>query len=91
MWQLKSFARVEVAAGMKGRIRFGLPVGQLGFYNRDLRYVVEPGEIEVMVGTSSQDLVHAGTFTVIADPSGPPVKRFEGTVAVAHLGANRDT
>jgi beta-glucosidase len=89
--ELKGFVRVEVRAGASKRITFRLPVGQLGFYDRQLRYVVEPGEIEVMVGTSSQELVHAGTFTVIADPSGPPVKRFEGTVAVADLGTDQGT
>ena len=89
--ELKGFTRVEVVAGASKRITFRLPVGQLGFYDRHLRYVVEPGEIEVMVGTSSQDLVHAGMFTVIADPSGPPVKRFEGTVAVADLGTDSGT
>jgi len=89
--ELKGFARVEVEAGASKRINFRLPVGQLGFYDRHLSYVVEPGEIEVMVGTSSQDLVHAGVFTVIADPSRPAVKRFEGTVDVVHLDATPGT
>jgi beta-glucosidase len=81
--ELKAFARVEVPAGVSRQITFRLPVGQLGFYDRDLRYVVEPGEIEVMVGTSSQDLIQAGTFTVIPDPMGPaPVKRFQGSVSL---------
>jgi hypothetical protein len=49
-----------------------------------MRFVVEPGLIEVLVGTSSQDLHHAGSFTVVADPSGlPPTKRFEGSVTIA--------
>ena len=81
--ELKAFARVEVPAGVSRRITFRLPVGQLGFYDRDLRYVVEPGEIEVMVGTSSQDLIRAGSFTVIPDPMGPaPVKQFQGSVSL---------
>jgi hypothetical protein len=40
-------------------------------------------EIEVMVGTSSQDLVQAGTFTVVPDPMGlAPVKRFQSSVSL---------
>ena len=56
---------------------------RLGFYGRDLDYVVEPGVIEVFVGTSSDDLVHAGSVTITADASaGPPVKAFDGWVTL---------
>jgi len=29
----------------------------LGFYNREMKYVVEPGEFKVFVGSSSEDVV----------------------------------
>ena len=81
--ELKGFARVAVPVGHSRRISFRLPTGQVGFYGRDMRYVVEPGLIEVLVGTSSQDLHHAGSFTVVPDPSSlPPTKAFEGKVEV---------
>ena len=80
--ELKSFARVHLPAGASCRVNFQVPVGQLGFYDRDLEYVVEPGSIEVLIGTSSTDLATAGTITVVADPSGPVVKRFDGTTEV---------
>jgi beta-glucosidase len=84
--ELKAFTRVELAAGRSAGITFNLPVGQLGFHDRDLRYVVEPGRIDVFVGTSSVDLVEAGSFTVVPDPSGrPPQKVFDGTVEVSHI------
>jgi hypothetical protein len=45
--------------------------------------VVEPGRIEVLVGTSSRDLVEAGSFTMVPDPSGRAAeKAFHGTVEV---------
>jgi hypothetical protein len=67
-------------------ITFNLPVGQIGFHDRDLRYVVEPGPIDVFLGTSSADLVEAGTFTVVPDPSGRPAqKMFDGTVEVSSV------
>jgi beta-glucosidase len=74
--ELKTFVRVAVEAGASKSVRFELPVAQLGFYDRDLRYVVEEGEIEVLVGTSSADLVRAGTVTV--HDGGPVEKAFDG-------------
>ena len=38
-------------------VTFETPVGQLGFHDRELRYAVEPGRIDVLVGSSSADLV----------------------------------
>jgi beta-glucosidase len=82
--ELKAFTRVELPAGGSARVEFGLPVGQVGFYDRDLAYVVEPGKIDVYLGTSSVDLLEIGSFTVVPDPSGlPPTKMFEGSVEVS--------
>ncbi|MDF2733318.1 MAG: beta-glucosidase, partial [Desertimonas sp.] len=81
--ELKGFVRVGLAAGDSRRVTFGTPVGQLGFHDRDLAYVVEPGTIDVFVGTSCVDLVEAGTVTVVADSPDPPSKAFDGTVTVA--------
>ena len=84
--ELKGFARVGLPAGGSRQVTFRLPVGQLGFYDRELKYVVEPGLIEVLVGTSSADLQVAGSFTVEPDPDGRPVvKRFDGTIEVTAL------
>jgi beta-glucosidase len=74
--ELKSFARVEVPAGGSKSITFELPIGQLGFYDRSSVYVVEEGEIEILVGTSSADLILAGEVLVKA--SGPIAKAFDG-------------
>ena len=49
--ELKSFARVELAPGESRTVTFRVPVAQLGFYDRELSYVVEPGAIQVFVGT----------------------------------------
>ena len=80
--ELKGFARVSLGAGESRSVAFTTPVGQLGFHDRNLDYVVEPGEIDVFVGTSSVELIDAGTVTVVADPAGPPAKLFDGTVTV---------
>jgi beta-glucosidase len=53
--ELKGFQRVTLRPGEKRRIEFRLTREHLGFYNREMRFVVEPGEFKVMVGTSSAD------------------------------------
>jgi len=79
--ELKSFLRLTLEPGESRRITFRVPIAQLGFYDRELRYVVEPGEIEVFVGTSSADTVAVGAVTVV--PTGQaPAKAFHGSVAV---------
>ena len=45
--------------------------------------MVEPGSIDVLVGTSSADLEVAGSFTVVPDTDGRPVvKQFDGSSTV---------
>ena len=62
---------------------FDIPVGQLGFHGRDLEYVVEPGAIELYVGTSAANVVQAGSVTIVADgPAYPAEKAFDGWVTV---------
>jgi beta-glucosidase len=52
--ELKGFKRVPVCAGSSQAVTFTLFVNQLGFYNPEMEYVVEPGTIELMIGTSSE-------------------------------------
>lgn len=75
--ELKSFARVAVDPGASRTVQFDIPIGQLGFYDRDLEYVVEPGEVEILVGTSAEELILAGTVTIRAD--GSVEKAFDGS------------
>ena len=82
--ELKAFQRVTLEPGAACRVTFAVPVGQLGFYDRSLAYVVEPGALDVFVGTSSRDLVDAGTVTVEAGDA-PVEKAFDGTVEVTEL------
>jgi beta-glucosidase len=79
--ELKSFVRVELDPGQSRSISFHVPVAQLGFYDRGLAYVVEPGVIEVFVGRSSADLLPAGSVTVTLDGN-QPEKAFDGSVSL---------
>jgi beta-glucosidase len=62
--ELKGFERVTLKPGERRRIAFKLTPAELGFYNRDLRFVVEPGAFKVFAGTSSAEGLEAN-FTVV--------------------------
>jgi len=62
--QLVGFARVTLAPGATRRVRFSLDPSQLAFFDAGMRFIVEPGDIQVMVGASSADIRLDGRFTV---------------------------
>jgi beta-glucosidase len=62
--ELKGFRRVHVAAGETRTVTFTLAIDQLGFYDQEMRFVVEPGTIRVMIGTSSEDLPLAANIEI---------------------------
>lgn len=55
--ELKGFRRISVAPNEKKRIEFILKPKNLGFYDQNMKYIVEPGEFEVMIGSNSMDLL----------------------------------
>ena len=61
--ELKGFQRVTLRPGEKRRVEFVLGPEHLGLYNQDMKFVVEPGEFRVMVGSNSQDVIEK-TFVV---------------------------
>jgi beta-glucosidase len=54
--ELRGFRRVTLAPGERRRVTFELAAEQLAFTGRDGALIVEPGRVELMVGTSSEDL-----------------------------------
>lgn len=54
--ELKAFARVTVASGDVRQLHCAIPVDMLNFTNASGQRVVEPGEFDVMVGSSSAKL-----------------------------------
>jgi beta-glucosidase len=55
--ELKGFQRLTLQPGEKKHVEFVLTPEHLGFWNREMRFVVEPGEFKVMVGANSEDLI----------------------------------
>ena len=62
--ELKGFERVTLQAGERRRLNFTLGAEHLGFYDREMRYTVEPGAFRLMVGTSSASGLEA-SFEVV--------------------------
>ena len=62
--QLRGFERTTLAPGETRTVRFTLGAEELAILDRDLKWVVEPGEFEVMVGGSSNDVRLTGLFEV---------------------------
>jgi len=52
--ELKGFQRVSLRPGEMRQVEFTLGPRELGLYDRDMRFTVEPGTIKVMVGDSSE-------------------------------------
>jgi beta-glucosidase len=63
--ELKGFTRITLAPSETRTIIFDLPVDQLGYYDQDLQLIVESGTIQVMVGSSSQDIRLRGSFEIV--------------------------
>lgn len=61
---LRGFERIHLQPGEERLLTFTLTPQDLGLWNRDNRFTVEPGTFTVMVGASSEDIRLRGTFEV---------------------------
>lgn len=61
---LRGFERIHLAPGETKEVTFHLTPQDLGLWNRDNHFVVEPGTFTVMVGSSSEDIRLKGSFEV---------------------------
>jgi beta-glucosidase len=64
--QLKGFAKVVIAAGATKTVQIPLAVTDMGLWNIKMKYVVEPGDFTIYLGSSSADL-RANTTLSIED------------------------
>jgi beta-glucosidase len=81
--ELKGFKRLTLAPGESKRVTFDLAVEQLGFYDREMRFCVEPGWVEVMIGSSSADIRLKGGFEVTGERFEVQQKVFSTVVALS--------
>jgi len=57
--ELKGFQKVFLKAGESKTLTFTITREDLAFYNSDLKFIAEPGDFIVFVGTNSEDLLEA--------------------------------
>ncbi len=81
--ELRGFRRVTLKAGEVRTVEFTLTPLDLEFFDRELKPVIEPGEFQVIVGTSSDNGLRS-VFEVL-DPDGPagPIADIEPVPAPA--------
>lgn len=53
--ELKGFSKISLEPGETRTVALTISPDQLSFTNIDMKYVVEPGDFEIMVGSSSRD------------------------------------
>ncbi len=63
--QLRGFKRVSLAPQQSARVTFTLSANQLGFYDRNMDFVLEPGKIALLLGSSSADIRLQGELEVV--------------------------
>lgn len=61
--ELRDFKRITLEKGETKTVQFTIDPSKLAFWNINMELVVEPGEFEIMVGSSSVDLM-TKTFVV---------------------------
>ncbi len=64
--ELRGYRRIRLQPGETCRVVFHLQVEQLAFYDLDLNLVLEPGDVAVMVGSSSEDIRGSGSFEIVS-------------------------
>lgn len=80
--ELKGFKRISLQPNQTRSVEFCLAVNQLGFYNLEKDFVVEPGVVEVMIGSSSQDIHCTGSFEITGQTSKVDDKIFFSRVEI---------
>jgi beta-glucosidase len=63
--ELKGFARVRLAPGEARDVAFTITPAMLAFLDRDMKTVVEPGDVRVMIGASSKDIRLRGFLKLV--------------------------
>ncbi len=70
--ELKGYKRITLMPGEEKKIIFTLHADLLAFTGLDYRRIIEPGEIRIMIGSSSEDIRLEKEITVTGD------KRYPG-------------
>jgi beta-glucosidase len=80
--QLVGFVRVSLGVNEETEVTITVDMRQLAFHNINMKQVVEPGEMELYVGTSSEDIRLQDSFKIIGEEIEVLRKVFSSKVTV---------
>jgi beta-glucosidase len=63
--ELKGFEKIKLDIGEAKTVKFSIDNTLLSFYNSKLEFQSEPGDFDVMTGSSSEDIRLRDTFELI--------------------------
>ncbi|MBJ2173518.1 glycoside hydrolase family 3 C-terminal domain-containing protein [Aureibaculum sp. A20] len=61
---LKEFRKVKLNPSELITVSFSIPMSEFGLYDKDMNYIIEPGEFDIMVGSSSDDIRLQKTISI---------------------------
>jgi beta-glucosidase len=62
---LKDFMKIYLKSGESKTIHFTIDKEKLSFYNQQLKWVAEPGDFDIMIGASSEDIRLKDSFQLL--------------------------
>lgn len=65
--ELAGFRRLGLEPGQTSPVTFTLDITQLAFLDADMHWRVEAGDVDIMIGASSEDLRLTGMVTITSD------------------------
>ncbi|MCD4769783.1 MAG: fibronectin type III-like domain-contianing protein, partial [Bacteroidales bacterium] len=65
--RLRGFKKIDLQPGEEKVVSFTLTPEDLKLWNKNMEFVVEPGEFEIMIGSSADDIRVKKTFMVSGD------------------------
>jgi beta-glucosidase len=63
--ELKDFQKIKLNAGETKELKFSIDKEKLSFYNNELEWGTEPGDFDLMIGSSSEDIRLRGSFELL--------------------------
>ena len=67
MKELAGFRRIHLEPGEKAKVTFSIHADQTAFLDRKMEWKVEKGDIDVEIGSSSEDIRLNGAFRITED------------------------
>ncbi|MDD4144311.1 MAG: fibronectin type III-like domain-contianing protein, partial [Prolixibacteraceae bacterium] len=61
---LKGFKKINIRPGETVNAEIIIPCNELGLWDKNMEYVVEPGEFDIMVGASAEDIRITDTIII---------------------------